>query len=176
MTALDALADQVDAEVVGARRQLVEMARAAANESGIRQARHALAEGPHMLAEAQARYRAAQDAETAAKEAHDAELVAADWELDGRFTVEGNKTYLVQGEEKRAMTVDDRKAWKANEARKLPAVAEARRRLREAEQATAAARDGLTIAEKQLTVRRIDLEAAIAELNALAAVLPRKAD
>lgn len=187
MTAdLTLLARQVDGEVAAARILLIDMARAAAKESGIRAARTALADAPRTLAEAQAAYRDAQAAEGEAKAALERELVEADWELDVAFEVQGNKTVMVavrgdngswvdlEEAKRRPMTADERKAWKAAEARRMKTAAV--ERLRQAEMATAAARDALDIASKQLTVRRIDLEAAIAELYALAAVLPRKAE
>lgn len=150
----------------------LDAARTAANESGIRRARQALGEAPAALKKAQDAFREAQAAEREAGEAyHQAEAEAA-WEIDGRFVTEGNKTWLtVEGEERRAMTADQRKAYTAAEVRKLPAVRKAEQALREAEEARMAAADAITLAEKTFTACRLEVEAAISELNALSTAL-----
>ena len=76
-----------------------------------------------------------------------------------------------KGSTRRSLTADERKAWKANEARKMPAVAAAAAALYRAEEDTAAARDGVTFAGHRFSAARHDLDAAVAELNALAVAL-----
>lgn len=168
-------------------------------EAGIRNARRALAEAPDRLADAQAAFREAQAREALAKEGYGQALLEAEWELDGRFHTDGNRTYLRVtceacggsgkvavspgvgsdgfdkceacdglGTTRKQMTADERKAYKASEAAKVPAVVEASAHLRRGEMDTAGARDAVLVAEKRLSACRADLEAAVAELNALA--------
>jgi hypothetical protein len=183
-------------------------------EAGIRNARRALAEAPDRLAEAQAAFREAQAVEAAAKDRYATALVEAEWELDGRFKTDGNKTYLrlscevCHGEGKtermatpaevdagcelgvaydkceacdglgttrKQMTADERKAYKASEAAKHPPVVTAGLDLRAAEEATAAARDAVGIADRRFSAAKYELQAACAELNALAVGLAAKA-
>ena len=171
-------------------------------EAGIRNARRALAEAPDRLAAAQNVYREAQAVEAAAKERYAQALVEAEWELDGRFHTDGNRVYLRTPCEacggrgasvispdgdaekceacdglsttRKQMTADERKAYKASEAAKAPAVVTAALDLREAEEATATARDAVGIADRRFSACKRDLDAAIAELNALAVGLSAK--
>lgn len=166
-------------------------------EAGIRVARRALAEAPDRLAEAQNLYREAQAVEAAAKERYTQALIEAEWELDGQLHKDGNKTYrwivcectgpdggetakvdcpvcAGNGAFRRFMLADDVKSWRASESAKVPAVVEASAHLRRCEMDTAAARDAVTVAEKRLSACRADLDAAVAELNALAVGLSAK--
>lgn len=176
-------------------------------EAGIRNARRALAEAPDRLAEAQNLYREAQAREALAKDAYSQALIEAEWELDGRFHTDGNKTYLRLdcpecggsgwvvigsprehgemerescdhcdglGTTRKQMTADERKAYKASEAAKTPAVVTASLNLREAEETTATARDAVGIADRRFSAAKYDLTAAVAELNALAVGLSAK--
>lgn len=174
MTAVDTeLIQRIEEQVAQAYRVRNDQVRAALNEAGIRRARGVLADAPDILANALGNLRDAQDRERRAREALDAATVAAEWDLDSRFVVEGNKTWLVDHDDgsRRAMTADERKTWKQAEVRKQPEVATAAAALRAAEQEVAARRDDVTLAEKRLGVARADLEAAVAELNALALTL-----
>lgn len=169
----------------------VVIARAAMNEAGIMRARRQLFEAHDAFTNAQTTKRGAYEAERAAKEAHETALSEAEWELDGRFVKEGNTTYLVDpcsgcqgkreteagavcpdckgsGEQRRAMTADERKAWKSIAARKTDAVKAAASALRKAENATATARDEIDAAEKRCAACRIDLEASTAIVNVFA--------
>lgn len=142
--------------------------RDALNASGIRAERRAVNEAPERIDEAQEALRAARVAEADARSALDAEVLAADWDLDGRFVHESNKWFLIEDQrERRQMTADERAKWKAAEAAKQPAVVEAAARLRTAEHATAAARDALATAERRFSAAKAALSAAVAELQAL---------
>lgn len=179
------------------RMPALDAARALLNEVGIRSARRSLADAPDRLAEAQNAFREAQNREAAARESYQQALVEAEWELDGRFHSEGNRVYLrllcdacggnglwgdppsdgLEGRKcdacdglgttRKQMTADERKAYKASEAAKQPAVVEAGAHLRRAEMDTAAARDAVSVAEKRLSAAKYEVQAAIAELNAL---------
>ena len=168
-------------------------------EAGIRNARRALAEAPDRLAEAQAAFREAQGREALAKEGYTQALLEAEWELDGQLHKDGNKTYrwvpcecsvgtpenpgeplpacaicAGAGKFRRFMLADDVKSWKAAEAAKAPAVVAATLDLREAEETTATARDAVGIADRRFSAAKYEVQAAIAELNALAAGLQAK--
>lgn len=173
-------------------------------EAGIRNARRALADAPDRLAEAQAAFREAQGREALAKEGYAQALLEAEWELDGRFHTDGNRTYLRTdcevcsgtgkvaatgrgsdgfekceacagaGKFRKFMLADERKAWKASEAATVPTVVVVAAELRRAEMDTAAARDALAVADKRFSAAKYDLTAAVAELNALAVGLSSK--
>ena len=167
-------------------------------EAGIRNARRALAEAPDRLAEAQAAYREAQAREALAREDYTQALLEAEWELDGRFHTDGNRVYLRLdceacrgvgvascstdkcevcdglGTTRKQMTADERKAYKASEAAKAPAVVVVAAELRRAEESTAAARDALGVADRRFSAAKREVDAAIAELNALALGLQAK--
>lgn len=190
-----ALAEQVKAEVLAAVRQpTLDEITGMLNESGIRRSRAALAAAPDQLAKAQADHRTAQAALDVARETYDQAVLDAEWLLDDRFVVEGNKTWLVsncevcsgigtspnldscglcrgEGETRKSMTADERKAWKASEARKMRPVAEAAAALRSSDEACLAARDAVGVADKRLAAAKHDLDAAVAELNALSLAL-----
>lgn len=199
---LEQMRERIRAEIVDALRTPdLSAVREVIGEAGIRKARRALAEAPDRLAEAQAAYREAQAREGLARESYTTALLEAEWELDGRFHTDGNRVYLrldceacggsgavssgMTGGEKceacdglgttrKQMTADERKAWKAAEAAKLPAVVVVAAELRRAEEATAAARDALGVADKRLSAAKYDVQAAVAELNALAIGLAAK--
>lgn len=168
-------------------------------EAGIRNARRTLAEAPDRLAEAQNAYREAQAVEAAAKDRYSQALVEVEWELDGQLHKDGNKTYrwvtcecladadftqvagrpdcpvcAGAGKFRRFMLADDVKSWKAAEAARMPAVVVVAAELRRAEEDTAAARDALSVADKRLSAAKYEVQAAIAELNALAVGLASK--
>lgn len=192
VTNLSELAAHIDGEVREAMRMpTLDAVRAIANESGIRRARIALAEAPDRLAAAQAAFREAQAVEAAAKEAHTAALVEAEWEVDGDLHKDGNKTYrwvacecdgnvkdcgvcAGAGRFRRFMLADEIKTWRSTKAAKAPAVLEAASALRSAEESTAAARDAVALAEKRLSASKYEVQAAIAELNALSTALQAK--
>lgn len=185
---LDELADVADKAADLIRHELAmpgsDAVRAAMNDAGIVRARQRVNDALDILDKSQIDYRKAQEAEREAKEAFETALAEAEWELDGRFVTEGNKTFLVtpsptfpdieDATERKAMTADERAKWKSLEARKLPAVAKAASGLRKAEATTADRRDAITIADKTLSAARADLDAAIAVLTAWTAVLPRR--
>lgn len=174
MTTLDELsdlADRIAAEVQDAiRLPRLEAVRQALNETGIRRARAAVTAAPARIADAATDLRNAQESERDARRRLDDEILAAEWELDGRIVRESNRTYLVDEanpDERRQMTADEVRTWKAAEAAKQPAVQAATAALRSAEHATAAARDALATAERHFSAVRADLTAAVAELSAL---------
>lgn len=199
VTNLAELGDRITAEVREATRMpALDAMRAVLNEAGIRRARIALAEAPDRLAEAQASYREAQASDIAARENYQQALIESEWDLDGRFLSEGNKTYLRIpcgdclgdgrvaeekcagcdgiGSTRKQMTADERKAWKAGEAARDPGVVEAAKHLRRAEEASAGARDAVSVAEKRLSAAKYEVQAAIAELNALSVGLQARGD
>ena len=170
---LDELADRLDVAV----RSLMEtptlvQARALANECDITRLRAAMRDAPDVLGNALAAKRQADEAVRVASERLAAARTDAEWELDARFEVQGNKTYLIvsegDGEEgRKAMTADERKAWKAQVAEKVPAVAAARKALLEAEHGQAAARDRVTVAERSLSAIKAELNASVELLATL---------
>lgn len=194
------LAEHVEREVHEAMRMpTLDAMRALLNESGIRRARVALAEAPDRLATAQTTYREAQAAEALAKEAHAGALLEAEWDLDGRFQTDGNKTYLRItcegcegivipgagdkcgacdgiGSTRKQMTADERKAWKASESAKAAGVVTLAAELYRAQENTAAARDAVNVAEKRLSASKYEVQAAIAELNALSIALQARGE
>jgi len=159
-------------------------ARAALNEVGIVASRRALENGLALIDAAQTQKRRCDAEQDAAKDEADQALAMAEWDLDGRFVTEGNKTFLVipahevgdqtVAEERRPMTADQRKEWKANEARTLPAVIAATKKLRQAEANTAEARDQVVLAERTFSARKADLNAAIAQLDLLKLAITMK--
>lgn len=194
---MEELAERAEAAVADAMRiPPLDLCRSLLNEAGLPKARQVLRDGLGWLAAKQRDLRVAQEEERDAKAALDAALVASEWELDGWFVAEGNKTFLVTAAcndpaaheagvdstlgieghtcvpERKAMTADERAKWKATEARKTPEVAAAAARLRSAEHDVAGCRDALVIAEKSLGAARADLDGAIAHLSALVTALP----
>lgn len=163
----------------------VDLITRAAKAVGIRKARTDVLACPDRIAEVQHQLRATQEAERAAKERHASEVVAAEWELDGRFGTQSNKTWLLEGcanpgahfadtdhlggcaAMARQMTAEQRERWKAAEAARQPAVAKAADELRRAEHAVAAARDALATEERRFSAAKADLQGAIAEMAAL---------
>lgn len=197
----DPLAELVDKAVAEIHAALqmprFEACRAILADVGIRRCRMALVEAPEAIAAAQALYRTAQAAQAAAKEAHAQAVAEAEWTLDGRFVVEGNKTFLVtlcevcdgqgfvsvrpdssdwaacdtcKGEKtvRKSLTAPERQAWKDREARNVPAVQAAARALAVADEDVAAARDAIEVAKARLTATKHALDAAVAEVNVLA--------
>jgi hypothetical protein len=95
ITNLSQISEHIEREMREALRiPTLDAVRAIANEAGIRRARIALAEAPDRLAAAQAAFREAQAAEALAREGYQQALLETEWELDGRFKTDGNKTYL----------------------------------------------------------------------------------
>lgn len=78
------------------------------------------------------------------------------------------------GTTRKQMTADERRAYKASEAAKVPAVVECAAFLRRCEMDTAAARDAVGVAERRFSACKHDVDAAVAELNALAVGLSAK--
>lgn len=167
----DELIQRIDEQVRDSVRVLTDQVRAALNESGIRHARKLVEDSPDLLDNALGHLLAAKEKEEAAQDAYDKALLAAEWELDGRFDYAGNKTYLVTGDDRKAMTADERARWKAAEALKLPDVATARALLKAAQHDVAVAANDLKVAEKRVGAARTICEAAIAELNAFSHTL-----
>lgn len=129
----------------------------------------------------------AKEAVRAADEAHQAALASAEWMLDGRFETQGNKTYLITDEDeignvelpdgtvgrgptgqkvRRAMTADERAAWKRREASSDPEVREAARRLQAAENQLASVRSQIAVANTRISALKHALDASVALLNA----------
>lgn len=158
--------DQVVAEVRHV--PSLEEARAACNEAGIFAARRAVNEALAAIDEAQSGRRAADAAVTVLAEQEAAARLEAEWELDGRFVTEANKTYLVLDDgTRKQMTADERRAWKTGEADRVPTVAEAKRARLHGEERAAAARDQVASAERRFSAAKRDLDASIAVLETL---------
>lgn len=173
--ALDELAElraKVDAAIAASfRLPVLDEARAACNEAGIHAARRSLAAALDALDDAQTAKRQADAELAAAVDAEQSARAEAEWDLDGRFVVEANKTYLVDGDARRQMTADERRAWKQQEADRLPAVAETKRRRQAAEERAAEARDRITAADRRFSAAKAELQAAVAVLETLRTAL-----
>lgn len=168
-------------------------ARAALQEAGVLKARRALAEAVDFIDVSLTSHRSAQEAERQAQDAYDEAIGDAEWELDTHFVTESNKTLLVikqceyalapnwkefhdpfvehQCRETRPMTADERKAWKANESRRMPAVKAAADELRKATQERDRTKDEIVLAERRFSARKADLAAAVASVEVLGASL-----
>ena len=194
----DAIVQRIVAEIQAAiARPDLSAVHEVIREAGIRNARRSLAEAPDHLAAAQNVYREAQAVEAAAKDRYTQALIEAEWELDSQLHKDGNKTYRWMGCEcwnaepvgkvdpncaicagagkfRRFMLADDVKSWKAAEAAKAPAVVAATLDLREAEETTDTARDAVGIADRRFSAAKYEVQAAVAELNALAVGLTTK--
>ena len=166
------------------------IAKAALNEAGIVRSRKNLSDALDKFSNEQITVRAKQELERTAKDAYETAMAEAEWELDSRFVVDGNKTYLVTDEDemvdtaaagdgepklvptgnkvRKAMTADERSKWKSLAARKHSAVKAAYSALRKAEAETATARDALALADKRISACRADVEAATAVVNVFA--------
>lgn len=141
-------------------------------ESQINEARAALVDALDRLEAAQADKRGAAAAAGQAVEEEKNALLEAEWVLDGRFRTEGNKTLLVGDDgSTKAMTADERKAWKQAEARKQPNVVDAAAAARKLQDAEQVATDALILAERRFTACKHALDAAVAHLNFLAATV-----
>lgn len=92
----------------------------------------------------------------------------------GRSAVHGCSVCAGAGRYRRNMLADEVKAWRATEAAKAPGVVLVSAALRRAEEDTAAARDAVSVADKRLSAAKMEVQAAIAELNALAVGLAAK--
>lgn len=174
----------------------VVIAKAALNEAGIVRSRRNLGDALDKFGNEQITVRAKQELERTAKDAYESAIAEAEWELDSRFVVEGNKTYLLTDEDelvdqadaetgeitqvpsgkkvRKAMTADERAKWKSLEARRHTAVKAAYSALRKAEGETAAARDALALADKRISACRADLEAATAVVGVFASAITVK--
>lgn len=168
-------------------------------EAGIRSARKAITYALVGIEEAQTAYRCAQAVEAVTKEARDGALLEAEWDIDSQLHTDGNKRYRWvvcecvdmtggpssgpttdcpvcsgAGKVRKFMLADDVKAWKAAESARVPAVVTLTDSLVRAQEDTAAARDSINVAEKRFSASKADLQAAIAELQALAIGLTSK--
>lgn len=161
--------DQALADTV--RLPTLDDARAACNEVGIHDARRNLAGSLDLIADAQTAKRGADDELKLLTEAVDAAVLEAEWELDGQFVTEANKTFLVVGDDRRQMTADERKAWKQAHALKHPTVAAALAARRAGESRANEARDALALAERRFSACKANLAAAVAQLETLRAAL-----
>lgn len=169
-TTLEELADAAGNAVAAlTTRRTFEEARAALNEAGMLKARARVDAALARIEDAQTSLRAAQELAGIHKAQLDQALAEAEWTLDDRFVVEGNKTFLVTGEERKAMTADERAKWKALEARKTIAVSDAAAFAAGADSEVAFCRDALAVAEKAFQAARADLDAAIATVGLFAA-------
>lgn len=143
----------------------------AIHDSGLGRSRKLLADAVDLYDNALAAKRAAYAAMRDAERRYQDTLAEVAYSLDGRFEVAGNKTYLVQGDERRAMTADERRDWKERTARQDPEVAAAALDLRKAEAEHERCVDELHLAERRCTAARIDVEAAIAHARIVTDVL-----
>lgn len=156
----------------------IEEARKALNEAGVTAARKRVMESLAEIEEAQSVVRQCQDVERAARTALDAATAEAEWELDARFVVESNKTWLVTpseqdgGEpERKAMTADERKSYKSIEALKMPKVIAADKDQRSAQGELDAAKDRAARSDRLFSACKADLQASIATVQLLATAL-----
>ena len=153
----------------------------------IRQLLDTVAEYERVVGEEQT----AREAVRVAEEAHAGAVANTEWLLDGRFETAGNKTYLVTDEDelapvehedgvhmeptgrkvRRAMTADERTAWKRREAGRDPEVAETARHLAAAESRLAEIRAQITIANTRISALKHALDGSVAVLQALTAAI-----
>lgn len=163
-------------------RRTFDEARAALNEAGMNKARQRLHDALKTIEQTQATLRSVQDAAQQMKARVDQALAEAEWELDARFYIAGNKTFLVLNpadgtelpENLKAMTADERAKWKQTEARKQTTVLDALAAQREADRLVAEGRDALTVAELAFRAARADLDAAIATVQILGQSLKKE--
>lgn len=180
MSLLHELVDKADQAVAAAQtHHTFEEARAALTEAGMARSRRRVDDALQAIDVSQAAVRSAHTAVRTERDHFDQAVAEVEWELDAEFVAEGNKTFLVlndaDGEPvRKQMTADERRDWKTREAAKNPRVRQHRARVLDAEAVLAEARDGLTLAEKQFTAARIDLEAAIATVTTLAASIRKE--
>lgn len=150
---------------------LVRSAREAAQEAGVSRARTYLGDALDLYDGALQAKRAAYAAMRDAERRYDDAVAEAAYVLDGRFESSGNKTFLIDGEQRVPMTADERKAWKDRHARKDPEVRKVEAEYRKAEADYERCTDELHLAERRFTAARIDLEAAVAHLSVLEVAL-----
>lgn len=169
-TELEEMAEKAEAladKFVG--RRTFDEARAALNEAGMLKARQRLHDALDNIVERQAMVREQQVVVQRLGDLLDQAIAAAEWELDARFVTEGAKTFLVDGDERRQMTADQRKDWKKLEALRQPEVSAAHKAHREAQFDLDACKDAAIVADKAFAAARADLDAAIATVGVLAA-------
>jgi hypothetical protein len=193
-------AKAVDALVEFDQRRTFEEARAALREAGMYQARAALWTAVEDIAQAQTDVVQWTQMEKQARDGLDQATAQAEWDLDGRFVSEGNKTFLVEpcaacggagyqveagdghvdcdacaatGKVRRQMTADDRRQWKQLEARKNAAVRDALALVADAERGVLETKHNLALAERAFSAKKHDLDAAIACVGILAASITK---
>lgn len=177
VTDIGELADRVEESVRETLRMpALDAARAAANEAGLGRSRANLEAAAKRYEDTLPPYRDAQAAERRTKEQLDAALAEAEWTLNARLVKKSNKTYL-PGEdgEERQLSADEVKAWKATEANRLEDVQQARAAHHEAVRAREDRADDVALAERYFTAARLEVEASIAQLQALTTALGRTA-
>lgn len=148
-------------------RRTFEEARAALNEAGMHAARRRLDEALAAIEKRQTMLREQRAVVQQTADNLDQALADAEWELDARFVHEGNKWFLVDGDERRQMTADERRDWKAREAAKNPDVDVKRGAHRQAQFDLDACKDAVDFAELAFRAARADLDAAIASVETL---------
>lgn len=186
---------------------LLSVVRGLMNEVGIQKrtseldaAVRALYDGPDLVKNARESLVAAQERERQARESYEAAVIEAEWNLDGKFVSEGNKTYLVvwhtadscdrataeakgwefipdaaDGEgawqERRQMTADERRQWVKRTAAEARNVLPLASDLRGAEHAVAMAKVDVERAEDRWHAARYALDASRTQLAAAATQL-----
>lgn len=175
VTTLNELADQA-ANAIHAltQRRTFDEARAALNEAGMHRARQRLTDSLAAIETAQTKLRSAKDVAGIRKTQSEQALAEAEWELDYRFEVTGNKTFLVTGDERKPMTADERRDWKRVEARKDEAVQHAVAMLAGADSEVAVCTDALDHARLAFSAARADLDAAITTVRILGASITKE--
>lgn len=153
-------------------RPAMAQARSLISELGIDHLQARLRDFPDLLEQTLTHKREADEMVRKATEALAAARTDAEWELDGQFVTEANKSYLVyaddNGEQQRKqMTADERRAWKERAGEKVPAVASAKRALLQAEAAQAQARDAVAVMQARGQAMRHELDASVALLETL---------
>jgi hypothetical protein len=97
-----------------------------------------------------------------ARNAYDDALAVAEIVAARGVVTEGNKTYVVEGDERRPVTADEKRAWIARQAAKNDDVRHAASALRSAELAAAEARDRIVVAERAFSATKYALQASVA--------------
>ena len=174
-TDLETMANKADALLAELTTpETVVVIRGMLNDAGINGARLALAESLTQLADAQAEKRRADNNERDAREKLQRVTDNAEWTLEPPEATKVDGKTMVDGREVVSWVAADKAAWKKREAAKQPDVKAQTEHLRQMEHESAVARDALTVADKRLSARRADLDAAIATLNALVLALPAR--
>lgn len=179
-SALTGLAERIDLAVENSVATIaLETARAMANESGLHRFQEMSLDALDQIEAARRRKREAVIELDDAKSAYASALAEATWTLGDYFETRSNKSWLARNPdgtaipepEQRSLTADEKKAWIAGNAERVPAVAAAKRQLDVVTERVAQANDDIATAESGLKAALHLLDAAREELVLLGTAL-----